>query len=481
MCVSRNITEGNIYKSFVLYAIPLIMSSLLSGVYNTVDAMIAGKFIGEYALGAISACGSFEALFRSFFNGFAGGFAIYVAHLFGKGDFSTLKRDALNIMALVAAVGALISVGATLLRNPIMDYMNVDAVLRKDAEIYFCVYTSSFGFSFLNLILIHIMHALGVTAFSFYASLGTAILNIVGNLLTVLVFDMGVAGLATSTVISVIAATVLYALMIRRAFLKLPTERAELRFEPSSIKNSLRYTLPAAVQQVAFHGVGFLIAPMINGIGAAASAGYDVSVRLYNLFSITLWNITSAMNCYIAQCVGMGSYQKISKGLRVGFLLNAVFLLPPVAASVILSGPIVSLFFPAGYVGEAYGYAVRYAAVFIPFLYMQMIGHVMHSYMRSLGKVNAVLAITVFGSLVRVLATALLVPYISMDGVYIGQVISWSADATVSVLLYIFLYRTQAHIKRAVREVHSEKNQDAHRLRGGFKYEGAKRIFHGKK
>ena len=92
MCVSKNITEGNIYKSLILYAIPLILSSLLNNIYSTVDALIAGKFIGEYSLGAISATGSFETLFRSLFIGFAGGLSIYVAHLFGKGDFSNLKR-----------------------------------------------------------------------------------------------------------------------------------------------------------------------------------------------------------------------------------------------------------------------------------------------------------------------------------------------------------------------------------------------------
>ena len=123
----------------------------------------------------------------------------------------------------------------------------------------------------------------------------------------------------------------------------------------------------------------------------------------------------------------------------------------------LFANPITSLFFPANIAGEAFGYAVRYASVFVPFLYVQLIGHLLHSYMRSLGKVSVVLVITIFGSLVRVIATLLLVPRIHMDGVYLGQVISWSADAILSVVLFVCFYRTQEHIRRAVLKVHEKK------------------------
>jgi len=478
MCVSKNITEGNIYKSLILYAIPLILSSLLNNIYSTVDALIAGKFIGEYSLGAISATGSFETLFRSLFIGFAGGLSIYVAHLFGKGDFSNLKRDVINVAAFVSALSITISAFAIAFRNPIMDYLKVDPILRADAEMYFCINTSVYVFSFLNLMLVQVMHALGVTSFSFYISLGSALLNIIGNLLTVLVFDMGVAGIALSTAVSIVAATVFYVIIIHRVFVELSDERIPFRFEFSSIVRSFGYTFPAAVQQLAFHCVGFLIAPMINGLGAAATSGYNVSTRLYNLCTITIWQMTSAMNCYTAQCVGGGCYHKIPRGLRVGFLMNSLMLLPFVLVSVLFSGPIVSVFFPSGYVGEAYGYAIRYATVFMPFVYVQLVDHVMHAYMRSLGKVNVVLGITFFGSAVRVAATALLVPLISMDGVYLGQVISWAADSVVSVIIYVFLYRTEEQIRRAVRRVHSEKTQNARRLKAGFLHKDASKLSH---
>jgi len=457
MAVTKNLTEGNIYKNFLAFALPLIVSSLLSTAYSTVDAMIAGKFISEHALGAISATGSFDTLFQSLFTGFGIGFSVYAAHLFGMKEYAALKRDTVHVLMIIAAVCVPLSALSILFRDPIMDYLQVDPILRGDAEIYFIIHTLAYAFSFCNLLLLNVLQSLGATLFSVYVPMGSAVLNISGNLLTVLVFDMGVAGLALSTVVSIIAATVFYVIILRRAFRELPTEKVSYRFSFSGFCRSLRYTFPAAVQQLAFHGVGFLIAPSINGLGAAATTGFNISNRMYSLATIPLWSMTSAFSCYTAQCVGAGSYGKIRRGLRVGLLMNCAAMLPFVAVSMLFARPITALFFPAGFTGEAYGYAVRYATVFIPFLFVQLIGHLLHSYMRSLGKVSVVLGITLFGSIVRIAATLLLVPQLRMDGVFLGQIISWAADGLLSCVLFRFLYRTEEHIRRAVHTVHSGK------------------------
>ena len=121
MPVVKNITVGNIYKAYFLYAIPLIFSSILSSLYSTMDAVIAGKFISENALGAISATASYDILFYSFFDGFAGGFAVYIAQLFGKGDRVTLKRDIVSMLSFVTLVALGVGLFSILFRAPIME------------------------------------------------------------------------------------------------------------------------------------------------------------------------------------------------------------------------------------------------------------------------------------------------------------------------------------------------------------------------
>jgi len=97
MKVGKSLTEGNVYKNYLLYALPLILSSIVSHLYSTVDAVIAGKYIGELALGAVSAAGSVESVLFALINGFAAGFSIYLARLFGRKDYSRIRQDTFSV------------------------------------------------------------------------------------------------------------------------------------------------------------------------------------------------------------------------------------------------------------------------------------------------------------------------------------------------------------------------------------------------
>ena len=345
MMVTKKLTEGSFCKNILLYAIPLILSSMLSQVYSTVDGVIAGKFIGEYSLGAISAAGSFDTLFTSLFNGFCSGFAIYLSHLFGRGHYASIKQDIVGMSVFVAMISLGISILAILFRNPILDYLKVDPMLRRDTESYFVIYTAGYVIYFLNIILLHSLHSLGVTSFSLYVSILSTVLNVAGNLLMITVFDMGVAGLAVATLLSSLAGTVCYVFLLRRAFREMASEKVSYQFNFSCVRGSLRYSVPVAIQQLTFHGVGFVISPSINALGAATTTGYNISQRIYRFGTQSLWATTSAIARYTGQCVGEGAVQKIRRGVRTGFGLVCAIVFPFVFGLMVFAEPVASLFF----------------------------------------------------------------------------------------------------------------------------------------
>ena len=335
-------------------------------------------------------------------------------------------------------------------RNPLFDFLKVDDVLRRDTEIYFVITIGVYFIRCIERVLGQVLPAMGVTSYTLYVSIGSSLLNIVGDVVAVAVFRMGVAGLALATVFSTLCQVVTYLILIVRAFRGLPVEKGRYRFRFSDVAASFRYTLPTALQQVAFHGVSLFVAPPINGLGAAATAGYNVANRIYSLSSTSIWNLTSAISCYTAQCAGEGSLKKIPKGLRAGFLLNTVTLVPVLALCLVFARPVVSIFFPTGFEGDSFLYALRYVQVFLPFLLIQMVEHVFHSYLRSVGAVGHVFWISLFGALVRLVTTYLLVPVLGMDGVFLSQIFSWVADTAVTLVLYCARYRTEAHLRRAI-------------------------------
>ena len=457
MSMTKNITEGNIYKNYLLYALPLILSSILASLYSTVDAVIAGKFISEHALGAISSTASYDILFQSLFTGFSGGFSIYIAQLFGKGESASIKQNTVDMVAFTVMVSLGISALSILFRNPVMNYLNIDPVLRRDAEIYFVIYTASYALAYANMVLMRVLYALGVTSFSIYVSLISALLNIGGNLFTVVVLNMGVAGLAISTVCSIAIVTVIYAALLSRVFKELGGPRVSCRFSLKCVRNSLIYTVPAAIQKLAFHATGIFIAPAINGLGADVTTGYSVMSRMYNICGQSFWNMSSAVDCHTAQSVGAGDYKKARRGLSAGFFMNVAALTPFVLVFVFWAEPIASIFFPSGYTGAAFDYAVRFFKVYAVFLYVNMIGHLMHSYMRSIGRVNTVLWVTLFGSVVKVVSTLMLIPRFHIDGIYMGNVLSWLADGALSVVIYFLFYHSERKIKAVIDGIHRRK------------------------
>ena len=129
-----------------------------------------------------------------------------------------------------------------------------------------------------------------------------------------------------------------------------------------------------------------------------------------------------------------------------------VTVLPFVVAIVLLAKPFAALFFPDGYTGDAYTYAVRYATVFFPLVYVQLVGHLFHTYLRSLGRVSVVLWITLIGSATRVAGAMILIPLIGIDGTFIAQVLSWAVDGAICYVIYFRRYRTSAHLSRLLRE-----------------------------
>ena len=107
---TKNLTEGNLYKNFFLFAIPLVFAQLLSLSYNIFDSMIAGKFINNYAVGAVGATYMFDVLIITMFSGFSVGFSIYVSRLFGEKDYAKIKNDVINILIFVFCCGLIVGI-----------------------------------------------------------------------------------------------------------------------------------------------------------------------------------------------------------------------------------------------------------------------------------------------------------------------------------------------------------------------------------
>ncbi len=451
MKVVKNLTEGNIYKNFFLFAIPLIAASLLSSMYSTVNAMIAGKYIDNFAMGAVGATEAFNTMVSCLFSGFTIGASIHTARLFGQKDYKSVKQNIYGILSCLCTGILAVSVLTLLFCDPLLSFLEIDESIREGARTYFIIYVAGQLFPILNVSLIQILHAVGVTNYMLYMSLLSMGLNIGGNLFTVLVLDMGVAGLALSTILSSAIVTGLYLLKIRAAFLDMPSERVKIGFYFPMVRASLPYSLPASMQQVVMYLATFFISPSINALGPAATTGYAACLRIYNLSAPCYQNSSKAVANYVSQSIGAGESENIPRGLRVGLLQGAVLLLPFVLGTVIFARPFSSLFFESGYTGEAFEYAVRFSRVYMPLVYLNMLNNLAHSFFRGMGSMLELFVSTLSASATRLVLTVTLAPLFGMEGVFLAWVISWAAETVLCLVLYLTRYRTMAQIRKRIR------------------------------
>ena len=450
--VTKDLTEGNIYKNFILYVIPLILAALLSQAYNTIDAVIAGKYVGDYALGAIGAAGSLSTFLSTLFSGFSVGFSIYVARLFGHRDYARLKSDVVNVMLFLIGCLMLVGLLCIVFCKPIFAFLRVDEEILSDAMIYFCITKAGFFLIVGNVALVQILHALGVTGFSFYMSLLSAVLNIVGNIVSVTALRMGIAGIALSTVLSSAIVAVFYVLKLRACFKELPSARTPFRFSLRSVGVSLRYSLPVCLQQGSMYFAGLVLSPITNGLGAAATTGYAVATRFSSVCATVYQNSSKVVSTYTAQSIGAGKTDRIRKGLLAGAVQSFALATPVLLACVLFARPIASIFFTNGYTGEAFEYAVRFATVYLPFLVFNIVNNLMHSFFRGMGELGTLIFSTAFGSAVRILLSFLLVGRWHIDGIFFGWVAAWVAEALLCFVIYLCRYRNEKMIQKRIKE-----------------------------
>lgn len=420
----KDLTSGNIYKTFILFAIPLVLSGILSQCYNLIDTIIAGKFLGDGGLAAIGATSAFITFCSSIFWGYSNGASIHFASLFGAGRYRDIKQAVYHSLMFSSVEAIVFGTAVVLCSDWILAFLKVDAIVLADAKRYLSIYMLGFFIILLNNAFVQILHAFGVSSFSFYMSLTSAVLNITGNILSITILGMGVEGVAISTVIAALVVDICYFLKVRACFKEMGVAKDRVMFDFQIIRKIFSYAVPCSMQQLIMYVSGLVISPMINGIGSYASAAYTVVHQIQNLVATIFYNSSKIVGTYSAQCVGAGKISRLKKGVYTGLIQSTVYIAVPLLVCAIWAEPVCKLFFPSDYTGEGLSYAVLFARVYLPFIWFNLVNNLFHSFYRGTGSMKLLVSLTATGSVARFVFSLIFIHFMGMEGVYIGWVLA---------------------------------------------------------
>ena len=313
-------TEGTPWKHIVRFAMPVLAGSLLQQLYNTVDAIVVGKFAGEAALSAVGTTGSFAFLFLALALGFSAGNGVVVAQQFGAGNEKEVRVNASTGILFLMMLGAAAAVIGIVLARPAYTLLvNVPESFLDLTLQYFRIYAVGLIFQYGYNIFSSILRAVGDSAATLYFLLISSVLNIVLDLAFVAGFHWGVAGAAAATDIAQAASFAAAYLYMTR---KYPIFRFGLReytWSGRCVRQTVRVGFPIALQLI------------------IVSMGLTLIQRVVNAFQTTLAT-------YTGQNIGAGRMDRVKTGVRQTLLISLGMTLAISAMVWIFSGKIIGLF-----------------------------------------------------------------------------------------------------------------------------------------
>lgn len=366
--MARNLTQGSIVKTLVLFSLPLILSGLLQQLYNWADAFIVGNVEGEIPLAAIGATASVSNLLVMLITGFTVGTTILTARLYGSGETEKI-RDVLSSFTLV--LGGLFLAASLLgavLTKPIMELLRTPQDIMADACSYLRIVFTGIPFIAVYNVYAAVLRGMGDSRTPFLAIVVSALTNVLLDILLVAVWHYGAAGAAVATVVSqALMAIFVVAYSARR--------NPHLRFRPGKaavsremVTQGLRLSIPTATQS-SLHSVGNLILQnFMNGFGTATVAAITTAYRIDSIIMLPMNNLAAGVSTFTAQNVGADNPRRARRGLLVGTVLIAVVSVVLTLVVIPTGGTLIALF---GMLDEVVGIGENFfriiALFYLPF------------------------------------------------------------------------------------------------------------------
>lgn len=315
---ANNMTVGNPYKHILVFAFPVFISQLFQQLYNTVDSIIVGQYLGTGALAAVSSSGSLIFLFTSFFDGMAMGAGVLLSREFGRGDEKSVHRGVHTAIALALCSGVLLTTAGYIFTPALLKIINTDPQVMPEAIAYFRMYfLGGLALTTYNMCR-GIMMAVGDSKHPLYYLVISSCTNVVLDYFFVGILGLGVWSAALATVISQILSVVLcFVRLIKKGGIVAIRIR-EIRFYRSELIQMVQYGIPSGVQNSVIGLANIVVQSQINSFGVIAMATHGIYAKLEGFVFLPVMSFNMAITTFVSQNLGARQYDRTKIGARFG-------------------------------------------------------------------------------------------------------------------------------------------------------------------
>ncbi len=430
---TRLMTEGSIWKSILLFSVPLILGNLLQQLYNTADSIIVGNFVGSNALAAVGSSGSPIFLLIGFSQGIAVGAGVVVAQYLGAKDREDAQRAVHTALALAVLLGLILTIGGILVSRALLTAMDTPAEVLEDAVTYIQIYFGGVLFSVVYNMAAGILNAAGNSQRSLlYLGIASGT-NILLDLVLIAGLRMGVAGAAIATDISQLVSCVLALRFLMRVQDDYRVTAREIRVHGKMAVRIIKVGLPTGIQNMVISLSNILVQASVNGYGAAAMAGFAAYMKVDGFNILPIMSFSMAATTFVGQNFGAGKLDRVKKSLWVTLGMGVIYTILTGVLLLAFQDPIMHLF---THEEDVVAFGCTAMHYFCPFYWELSILHGLAGTVRGTGKtIPPMVVLLISLCLFRIVWIQFALPlFAGIEGVLLVYPVSWAVGAVLMVL-----------------------------------------------
>ncbi len=436
----KDMTTGSPAKLVCGFFVPLVFGLLFQQLYNMVDTIIVGKYLGVSALASVGSTGSINFMIIGFCIGVCNGATIPVAQKFGEKNFVQLRKVAANGAWLAAGSALVMTTAVCILCRQILMWMNTPEDIIDGAYAYIFVIFLGIPATYLYNMVSGIIRSLGDSRTPLYFLIMSSVLNVVLDLFTIVVLKMGVAGAAWATVLSQAVSGIACLVFMIRRFEILKMTREEAAPDIQIIKYLCGIGIPMGLQY-SITAIGSMVLQVaVNGLGSMSVAAMTAATKISMFFCCPFDALGSTMATYAGQNIGAKRLDRIGEGLKDAVLMGTVYSLLALAVLYCFGDDIALLFLDADQVqilGQVRQYLLVNAAFYIPLVLVNAVRFLI----QGMGYSKRAVLAGVCEMAARAGVGFLLVPYFGYTAVCFASPCAWIAADLFLVPSYLAIMK----------------------------------------
>ena len=432
----NQITEGVIWKQLLIFFFPIVIGTFFQQIYNTADSIVVGRFVGKEALAAVGgSVNQIVNLVVEVFVGLTSGASVIVAQFYGAKDKKNLNKTLHTSYAFGIVIGFVVAVVGLLVTNTVLELMKTPQELMADSRLYLHIYFCGMIFNIIYNMGASILRAVGDSRRPLYVLMVTCGLNIVLDILLVVIFRLGVMGVAIATVSCQGISSILVTAMLMKEHPLFQLKLREIRFYRVSLNSVLRIGIPAALEATMYTIANLIIQVFVNELGTDTVAAWGTFAKIDAVYWMVVNAFGISITTFVGQNYGAGKVKRMRKS--VGICLGMSY-----AGAILVSGALYALAGPLYRLFTTDENVVRIGVDMMHFLlpsyFMYVVIGILSGALRGAGRVLVPMLLTCGGvCLIRIVWMFGVFPgHPGINTIMLSYPVSWGITAVLFIIYY---------------------------------------------